>query len=89
MANCLVEPKVKLVCRVILDLSRYCGLRTPSETRSLRWDNIDWEMNRRSIPEPLVEPHEGQGVRSCPIFPELRSILVFWFTGNWNLPPSS
>jgi hypothetical protein len=28
-----------------------------------------------SIPEPKVEHHEGRGVRSCPIFPELRPIL--------------
>ena len=32
-------------------------------------------MNRRSIPEPKVEHHEGRGIRSCPIFPELRAIL--------------
>jgi hypothetical protein len=32
-------------------------------------------MNRRSIPEPKVEHHEGRGIRSCPIFPELRPIL--------------
>jgi hypothetical protein len=32
-------------------------------------------MNRMSIPEPKVEHHEGRGIRSCPIFPELRSIL--------------
>jgi integrase len=47
----------------------------PSETLSLRWDDIDWEMNRMSIPEPTVEHHEGRGIRSCPIFPELRPIL--------------
>ena len=28
-----------------------------------------------SIPEPKVEHHEGHGIRSCPIFPELRPIL--------------
>jgi hypothetical protein len=28
-----------------------------------------------SIPEPKVEHHEGRGIRSCPIFPELRSIF--------------
>ena len=28
-----------------------------------------------SIPEPKVEHHEGRGIRSCPIFPELRTIL--------------
>ena len=28
-----------------------------------------------SIPEPKVEHHEGRGIRSCPIFHELRPIL--------------
>jgi len=60
---------------VTVGLSRYGGLRTPSETLSLRWDDIEWEMNRMSIPEPKVEYHEGRGIRSCPIFPELRPIL--------------
>ncbi|MFZ4083330.1 MAG: hypothetical protein ACOYKN_19025 [Pirellula sp.] len=50
-------------------------LRTPSETLSLRWDDIDWELNRMSIPVPKVEHHEGRGIRICPIFPELRPIL--------------
>ncbi|MCY3005280.1 MAG: hypothetical protein NTV29_04805 [Planctomycetota bacterium] len=36
---------------------------------------IDWEVNRMSISEPKVEHHEGRGIRSCPIFPELRPIL--------------
>jgi integrase len=67
--------KANPVWRVILGLSRYGGLRTPSETLSLRWDDIDWELNRMSIPEPKVEHHEGRGIRSCPIFPELRPIL--------------
>jgi integrase len=67
--------KANPVWQVILGLSRYGGLRTPSETLSLRWDDIDWELNRMSIPEPKVEHHEGRGIRSCPIFPELRPIL--------------
>ncbi len=61
--------------QVILGLSRDGGLRTPSETLSLRWEDIDWEMNRMSIPEPKDEHYEGRGIRSCPIFPELRPIL--------------
>jgi len=28
-----------------------------------------------SIPEPKGEHHKGRGIRSCPIFPELRLIL--------------
>jgi integrase len=38
--------KANPVWQVILGLSRYGELRTPSETLSLRWDDIDWEMNR-------------------------------------------
>ena len=67
--------KANPVWQVILGLSRYGGLRTPSETLSLRWDDIDWELNRMSIQEPKFEHHEGRGIRSCPIFPELRPIL--------------
>lgn len=60
---------------MILGLSRYGGLRTPSETLSLRWEDMDWEVNRISVPEPKVAHHYGRGIRSCPIFPELRPIL--------------
>ena len=67
--------KANPVWQVILGLSRYGGLRTPSETLSLPWNDIDWELNRMSIPEPKVEHHEGRGIRSCPIFPEL--LLIF------------
>ncbi|MFM2012021.1 MAG: Tyrosine recombinase XerC, partial [Planctomycetota bacterium] len=63
------------VWQVILGVSRYGGLRTPSEMLSLRWYDIDWGLNRISIQEPKVEHHEGRGIRSCPIFPELRPIL--------------
>jgi integrase len=87
--------KANPVWQVILGLSRYGGLRTPSETLSLRWEDIDWEMNRMSIPEPKVEHHEGRGIRSCPIFPELRPILdeafeIFTTRANtWSRLPST
>ncbi|MFN7794390.1 MAG: hypothetical protein ACK5Q3_02390 [Planctomycetota bacterium] len=32
-------------------------------------------MNRMSIPEPKVAHHEGRGIGSGPLFPELRPIL--------------
>lgn len=71
----LVMKHCDLTWQLIIALSRYGGLRTPSETLSLRWSDIDWENSRMSIPEPKVEHHEGRGVRSCPIFPELRPYL--------------
>jgi hypothetical protein len=45
------------------------------EHYSARQFSGSFEMNRMSILEPNVEHHEGRGIRSCPIFPELRPIL--------------
>lgn len=59
----------------IVALSRYGGLRCPSEVLSLRWSDIDWEGSRMSVTEPKVEHHEGRGVRLVPLFPELRKHL--------------
>lgn len=75
----MLESQVMPVCdqtwKTILALSRFGGLRTPSETLSLRWVDIDWERGRMAITEPKVEHHVGRGVRSCPIFAELRPYL--------------
>lgn len=56
--------------RLIVALARYGGLRTPSETLSLRWRDIDLEHNRISVQSPKGERH-GKGVRLLPLFPEL------------------
>ncbi len=61
--------------KVIIALSRFGGLRTPSETLSIKWSNIDWERDRMFIPEPKVEHQEGRGLRTCPLFPEVRKVL--------------
>ncbi len=71
----LILAKCNSTWKGIVALSRFGGLRCPSETLSLTWGDIDWELGRMSIPEPKVEHHEGRGVRSCPLFPELRVIL--------------
>lgn len=66
------EPTWKL----IVALSRYGGLRCPSEVLSLRWEDVDIERKRMRVREPKVEHHEGRGVRECPIFPELMPFIV-------------
>lgn len=75
----LVLAKCNSTWKGIVGLSRFGGLRCPSETLSLTWGDIDWELGRMSIPEPKVEHHDGRGVRSCPLFPELRGILETLF----------
>jgi integrase len=64
-----------LTWKVIVTLSRYAGMRCPSEVLSLRWSDIDWEKGRMHITEPKVEHHAGRGKRCCPIFPEVLEIL--------------
>ncbi len=57
--------------QTIIALSRYGGLRTPSETLTLRWDQID--QNSMTI---VGKGTDGQPrIRKCPIFPELRSFF--------------
>ncbi len=60
---------------LIVALSRYGGLRCPSEVLSLRWCDVDLENGMMFHPEPKVEHHEGRGVRTCPIFGELKPYL--------------
>ncbi len=70
-----VMPHCNSTWTTILALSRFGGLRCPSEVLSLRWCDVDWENSRLAITEPKVEHHEGRGVRSCPIFADLRPYL--------------
>jgi integrase len=62
--------------RAIVALARYGGLRTPSETLSLRWQDIDWDAGRIVVASPKTEHHAGKASRTIPLFPELRPILA-------------
>jgi DNA invertase Pin-like site-specific DNA recombinase/integrase len=72
--------KLLAVCdptwRTIIGLARYAGLRTPSETLSLRWQDVDWEHNRITVQSPKTAHHVGKASRTIPIFAELRPILT-------------
>lgn len=59
--------------RLIFALSRFGGLRCPSEHLALTWDCIDWEKDR--IRSPKTEHHAGKVSRTVPIFPEIRPHL--------------
>ncbi len=56
-------------------LSRFGGLRCPSEHVTLTWEDVDWERSRIRIHSPKTEHHEGKESRVIPIFPELRPHL--------------
>ena len=61
--------------RVLFALARFGGLRTPSESFSLRWSDVDWERSRVRIRSPKKESDESAGERVIPLFPELRPHL--------------
>ena len=61
--------------RLIVALSRFGGLRVPSELVALRWDDIHWEQQRFTVHSPKTERHQGRGSRVVPLFPELLPFL--------------
>jgi integrase len=61
--------------RLLFALSRYGGLRCPSEHLALEWSDVDWERDRFRVNSSKTEHLEAGGVRWVPIFPELRPYL--------------
>ena len=61
--------------RLIFALSRFGGLRCPSEHLALTWADIDWDRKRIRVTSAKTERHEGKGERWIPMFPELRPHL--------------
>jgi integrase len=61
--------------RLLFALSRYGGLRCPSEHLTLRWGDVDWERDRIDVQSPKTAHHAGGESRLMPLFPELRPFL--------------
>lgn len=66
--------------KAIFALARWGGLRTPSETLNLKWSDIDWKQNRIRIDSPKT------GLRHCPLFPQLRLVLLAAKRGSNESP---
>lgn len=61
--------------QLMIALSRYGGLRCPSEHLALTWADVDWENNRLTIHSPKTARHAGHESRLVPLFAELRPYL--------------
>lgn len=61
--------------RLLFALSRFGGLRCPTEHLNLRWQDVHWEQGRMLVTSPKTEHHEGKESRLVPLFPELRPFL--------------
>lgn len=61
--------------KLLFALSRFGGLRCPSEHLALTWRDINWETGRITIRSPKTAHHEGKESRVIPLFPDLRPYL--------------
>jgi integrase len=61
--------------KLLFALSRYGGLRCPSEHLSLLWGDVDFESGKIIVRSPKTAHHEGKEQRVIPLFPELRPYL--------------
>lgn len=57
--------------RLLLALCRYAGLRCPSETHLLTWDDVDLDQGKLTVQCPKTEHHHGHEFRTVPIQPRL------------------
>ena len=60
--------------RLLFALSRFAGLRIPSEIRELRWGAIDWSERALRVDSPKTRRH-GKPWRLVPLVPELFALL--------------
>ena len=74
-AKKLLDACIDAEWRLLVALSRYGGLRCPSEHLALRWIDIDWAKGRIHVSSPKTEHHHGKASRIVPIFPELEPYL--------------
>jgi integrase len=61
--------------RVLFALSRWGGLRCPSEHLALRWGEVNWSENKIIVRSPKTEHLPGKAYRVVPLFNELREPL--------------
>ena len=61
--------------RLLILLTRYGGLRIPSELQHLTWHDIDWHGGKFTVRVPKKEHIVGHETRVVPIFPEIRPLL--------------
>ncbi len=75
MANRVLDACPDGQWRLLFALSRFGGLRCPSEHLALTWADVDWERSRMRVTCVKTAHHDGKAERWVPLFPELRPYL--------------
>lgn len=74
-ANAILEACPDQEWRAIVALSRFAGLRCPSEVLNLKWEDVVWDRDRFKVRARKTERY-GTGERIVPLFPEVRRELA-------------
>ena len=61
--------------RLIFALARWGGMRCPSEILRLKWQDVDFEHSRFVVHASKTEHHDDGGIRTVPMFPELKPLF--------------
>lgn len=72
--NKAIEAAPDAEWKCLIALSRYLGVRVPSEALAIEWSHIDWEQQTITVPSPKTEK-QGKPFRVVPLFVELRPHL--------------
>lgn len=89
MAEKVLEACPDAQWRLLFALSRYGGLRCPSEHLALKWSDIDWGNKRIRVPSCKTEHIEGKDCRIIPLFPELQKPLLDVYAEYLDSPEAS
>lgn len=62
--------------KLLFGLARYAGLRVPSESHLLTWQDVSFDQCRLTVHSPKTERHKGHEKRIVPITPKLMELLL-------------
>ncbi len=65
--------------KLLIALSRYGGLRCPTEHLELKWSDINWERGVMTVRSPKTKRYPNGASRVVPLFRELRPYLDVCF----------
>lgn len=75
MAQKVLEACPDTQWRLIFGLARFGGLRCPSEVLRLKWQDVDFDKQRFTVHSSKTEHHNDGGIRTVPMFPELKPLF--------------
>lgn len=74
-ARKVIDAGTDATWRLVIAMSRFGGLRIPSELVGMIWDDIFWDEGKMRVRSPKTEAHPGRAERWVPIYKELLPYL--------------